>query len=120
MEWKLSGAQPVYLQIMEHFRCAVLSGEFGAGEKVPSVRDLAAEARVNPNTMQRALSELEREGLLTSHGTLGRFVTDDPAVLEQLRRQHIRNTVEHCRQLLAEVGLTLDQAARLAEEDKEA
>lgn len=119
MDWKLTGAQPVYLQIMEHFRSAVLSGEFGPGEKVPSVRDLAAQARVNPNTMQRALSELEREGLLTSHGTLGRFVTDDPAVVEGLRQQHIRSIITHCRQLLAEVGLTLDQAARLAEEDKE-
>ena len=87
MEWKLTGSEPVYLQIMESFRGAVLSGEFGPGDKIPSVRDLAAQARVNPNTMQRAMSELEQERLLCSHGTLGRFVTDDPAILEALRQQ---------------------------------
>lgn len=119
MEWKFTGAEPVYLQIMEHFRGAVLSGEFGPGEKVPSVRDLAAQARVNPNTMQRAMAELEQEGLLCSRGTLGRFVTEDPAVVERLRHRHIRATVAHCRQLLAQVGLTLDQAARLTEDEEE-
>ncbi len=119
MEWKLTGAEPVYLQIMEHFRGAVLTGVFGPGDKIPSVRELAAAARVNPNTMQRALSELEREGLLLPHGTLGRFVTDDPAVLEKLRQQRTVRIVAQCRQLLAQVGLTLTQAAALAEEMKE-
>ncbi len=119
MEWKLTGSQPVYLQIMEHFRGAVLTGVFGPGDKIPSVRDLAAAARVNPNTMQRALSELERENLLIAHGTLGRFVTDDPAVLEGLRQQRTANIIDQCRQLLAQVGLTLEQAAALVREQKE-
>ena len=117
MEWKLTGAEPVYQQIMEHFRCAVLAGHFKCGEKIPSVRDLAAQARVNPNTMQRALSELEREGLLVSHGTLGRFVTDDRKTLEALQSNHINKILRQCRQQLADVGLTLSQAAAMVQED---
>lgn len=115
MEWKFTGSEPVYLQIMEHFRCAVLSGHYPRGEKIPSVRELAAQARVNPNTMQRALSELEREGLLISHGTLGRFVTDNEFVLSDLRRNHQRLVIRRCRALLAEAGLTLAQAAQMEE-----
>lgn len=117
MEWKLNGSEPVYQQIMEHFRGAVLTGEYKSGERIPSVRELAAQACVNPNTMQRALSELERERLLVSHGTLGRFVTDDEAVLQTLRRSAVEKTVLHCRLLLRGVGLTLRQAADMSEED---
>ncbi len=117
MEWKLNGSEPVYQQIMEHFRGAILKGEYQSGERIPSVRELATQARVNPNTMQRALSELERERLLVSHGTLGRFVTYDDTVLESLRRSAVEKTVLQCRMLLQGVGLTLRQAAELSEED---
>ena len=77
MEWKFTGDRPVYQQIMEAVNGAVLKGELKPGQKVPSVRDLAAAAKVNPNTMQRALTELEREGLLVGCGTSGRYVTTD-------------------------------------------
>ena len=69
MNWKFAGDRPVYQQIMAAIRGAILKGELPPGGKVPSVRDLAAQAQVNPNTMQRALTELEREGLLVSGGT---------------------------------------------------
>lgn len=118
MEWKLTGSEPVYQQIMEHFRRAVLSGEYPAGTRIPSVRELATQARVNPNTMQRALSELEREQLLISHGTLGRFVTDDQAVLDELRQQSVKKTVRHCAELLAQLGLTLEDAAQILKKDE--
>ena len=72
MNWKFSGDRPVYQQIMENIRGAVLRGELPPGGKIPSVRDLAAEAQVNPNTMQRALAELERDGLVYSQRTTGR------------------------------------------------
>ena len=68
MNWKFAGDRPVYQQIMAAIRGAILKGELPPGGKVPSVRDLAAQAQVNPNTMQRALTELEREGLLVSGG----------------------------------------------------
>ncbi len=77
MQWKLSDDRPIYAQLMDTITLAIASGALPAGSRLPSVRDLAAEAGVNPNTMQRALSELERTGLLYSQRTAGRFVTDE-------------------------------------------
>ena len=118
MNWKFTGERPVYQQIMATIRGAILTGELSPGKKIPSVRDLAAEAQVNPNTMQRALTELERERLLVSHGTMGRFVTGDHTVLDGLRQQALRRTVQHCSELLAQVGLTLEEAAQLLKKDE--
>ena len=113
MQWKFSGSRPVYLQIMEHIRGAILVGEFPPGARIPPVRDFAAQAQVNPNTMQRALLELEREGLLISCGTTGRFVTDNKAILDDMRKKAvdaaIRASAEHYKAL----GLTLSEAAQL-------
>ena len=117
MDWKFTGSEPVYQQIAEHFRRAVLAGEYAAGERIPSVRELAAQARVNPNTMQRALTQLERENLLICNGTLGRFVTKDQTVLENLRQQAVESTVRHCSALLAQLGLTLQDAAAIEKEE---
>ena len=86
MNWKFTGDRPVYQQIMALIRGAILKGELPPGGKVPSVRDLAAEAQVNPNTMQRALTELERDGLVFSQRTAGRFVTEDKTMIEQAKR----------------------------------
>ena len=94
MNWKFSGDRPGYKQIMALIRGAVLRGELPPGGKIPSVRDLAAEAQVNPNTMQRAMTELEREGLLVSGGTSGRTVTDDPQVLEQMRNRTLEELAQ--------------------------
>ena len=80
MNWKFSGDRPVYQQIMENIRGAVLGGELPPGGRVPSVRELAMQAQVNPNTMQRALTELEREGLLVGGGTSGRTVLIPPPI----------------------------------------
>ena len=76
MQWNLSDNRPIYLQLMDTITLAITSGALPAGSRLPSVRELAAQAGVNPNTMQRALSELERSGLLYSQRTAGRFVTD--------------------------------------------
>ncbi|MBR1758706.1 MAG: GntR family transcriptional regulator [Lachnospiraceae bacterium] len=85
MPWKLSADKPIYLQLMDHIKADVVAGNYKPGDKIPSVRELAAAAGVNPNTMQKALSELEREGLLFSERTSGRFVSDDPARIEQTK-----------------------------------
>lgn len=74
MEWTFEGDTPIYTQIMEQIKLQIASGWLKPGDKIPSVRELALEAGVNPNTMQKALSELEREGLLCSQRTAGRFV----------------------------------------------
>ena len=112
MNWKFSSELPVYLQIMDEIRGAVLSGEYLPGGKIPSVRDLAAQARVNPNTIQHALHLLEQEGLLSAHGTNGRFVTDDEQVLQELRQARIKALALEYAQKFAVLGLRPTQAAQ--------
>lgn len=85
MTWKLDADRPVYAQLIEQIELRIISGMYPAGSKLPSVRDLANEASVNPNTMQRALGELERGGLLYSQRTTGRFVTEDRDMIKQAK-----------------------------------
>ena len=75
MPWELDNDRPIYLQLMERIQQDIVSGIYKPGDRLPSVRDLAVEAAVNPNTMQKALSELERSGLVYSQRTSGRFIT---------------------------------------------
>ena len=122
MNWKFSGDRPVYQQIMENIRGAVLRGELPPGGKVPSVRDLAAAAQVNPNTMQRAMTELEREGLLVSGGTSGRTVTRQEQILAQMRQDALQELARQCAEKFRVFGLSPGEAARLLqnlEEEKE-
>ena len=113
MQWKFSGSRAVYLQIMEHIRGAILMGEFPPGSRIPPVREFAAQAQVNPNTMQRALLELEREGLLISCGTSGRFVTDNSTVLDAMRKKAVDTAVRVSAEQYKALGLTLSEAAQL-------
>lgn len=103
MPWDLSNDRPIYLQLMERIQQDIVSGVYSPGDRLPSVRELALEAAVNPNTMQKALSELERSGLVYSQRTSGRFITEDETMLKQLKSQlaeeHIRNFFEKMRQL---------------------
>ena len=87
MEWNITSGRPVYVQLVEQLELALVNGVFPPGGKVPAVRELAADAGVNPNTMQRALQELESRGLLQAQRTAGRTVTADAEVLQQLRRK---------------------------------
>ena len=87
MQWQFSNDAPIYAQLIRGIQIRIVAGIFPTGERLPSVRDLAAEAGVNPNTMQRALSELEREGLLYSARTTGRYVTDDVRLVNSLKRR---------------------------------
>ena len=113
MNWKFTGDRPVYQQIMAAIRGAILTGELSPGKKVPSVRDLAAQAQVNPNTMQRALTELERQGLLISGGTSGRTVTQDQDVLQAMRKQTLEELAREWAEKFRVFGLTPRQAAQL-------
>ena len=118
MSWKFSGERPVYLQIMDHIRGDILRGEIPPGSRIPAVRELAVIASVNPNTMQRALTELEREGILVCCGTMGRFVTGDTAVLEAARRIAQLEAAKNCAAQLAAFGMTLQDAAKLLSEEE--
>lgn len=93
MTWSFSNDLPIYTQLVGQIKTAIATGAFPPGERLPSVRDLATEAGVNPNTMQRALSQLESEGLVYSQRTAGRFVTEDQEKIagakRELAQQHI-------------------------------
>lgn len=86
MTWSFQNDSPIYAQLVNGLTLRIVSGIYTAGDKLPSVRDLAAEAGVNPNTMQRALTELERVGLMFSQRTAGRFVTEDKTMIEQAKK----------------------------------
>ena len=85
MPWNLSSDRPIFLQIVERIEMDIISGVYQPGQRLPAVRELASCAAVNPNTMQRALSELERTGLVYSQRTSGRFITEDCHMIEQLK-----------------------------------
>ena len=97
MKWEFSNDAPIYAQLILQIKVGIVSGTFSPGERLPSVRDLAMEAGVNPNTMQRALTELERDGLVYSQRTAGRFVTEDETMIQQAKRglaeRHIKTFV---------------------------
>lgn len=87
MAWKLNSDRPIYAQILERIQMQIVSGVYQPGTKIPSVRELAADAGVNPNTMQKALAELERSGLVMTQRTSGRVVTEDLNMIKEIRNQ---------------------------------
>ncbi len=85
MAWNLDADRPIFIQIVERIQMDIIAGRYTPGDKLPSVRDLAAEAAVNPNTMQKAFMELERTGLVYSVRTSGRYITEDTNMIEELK-----------------------------------
>ncbi|MDY5987469.1 MAG: GntR family transcriptional regulator [Lachnoclostridium sp.] len=121
MPWDLDNDRPIYLQLMERIQRSIISGEYRPGDRLPSVRDLAVEAAVNPNTMQKALSELERSGLVYSLRTSGRYITEDADLLEKLKKEqaysHILEFMEKMRQLGFSDDETLSLTQKIIKED---
>lgn len=116
MPWNLDSSRPIYLQIIERVQMDVITGRYQPGNKLPSVRDLAQEAAVNPNTMQKALSELERSGLIYSQRTSGRFITEDKELIHQMQKElaaaEVSAFVAHMKQL----GITPEEIRQLLAE----
>ena len=106
MEWRLAADAPIYSQLAEQMRLSIVSGENAPGERLPPVRELALSAGVNPNTMQRAMTELEREGLVFPQRTAGRFVTEDAELIAQARREIARVKAEAFLEAMRSLGYT--------------
>ena len=119
MEWNFRSDQPIYAQLISGIKLGIVSGVLSPGERLPSVRDLATEAGVNPNTMQRAMSQLETDGLVTTNRTLGRTVTDKTEVLEEMRRRLARERTEEFFADMNALGYDRAAAADLAAREKE-
>lgn len=116
MQWKLSDDRPIYVQLMETITAAIASGTLAAGSRLPSVREMAAQASVNPNTMQRALAELERDGMLYSQRTAGRFVTDQSDRITQKRKELAMQQIRIFLSSMKEMGYTSEQTLNLIQQ----
>ena len=104
MKWQFSNETPIYSQLIAQVTVGIVSGAFPPGERLPSVRDLATEAGVNPNTMQRALTELERDGLVFSQRTAGRFVTEDSSMIDAAKRGLAETHIRHFLEAMTHLG----------------
>lgn len=122
MAWTLDSSRPIYAQIVELLQLDIVSGKYKCGDKLPSVRDLAAWAGVNPNTMQKSLSELERSGLVHSARTSGRFITEDEDMImkvkESLAISHVQEFLEKMQQMGFSQSEILHLLEKLLKEEK--
>ena len=109
MQWQFSNDAPIYAQLIQQVKVGIVTGAFPPGERLPSVRDLATEAGVNPNTMQRALAELERDGLVYSQRTAGRFVTEDNTMINQAKRSLAERHVKTFLEAMLRLGFQKDE-----------
>ncbi|MCI8406516.1 MAG: GntR family transcriptional regulator [Oscillospiraceae bacterium] len=113
MKWNLSADRPIYAQLIEQITSAIVAGEYQPREKLPSVRDLAEEAAVNPNTMQKALAELERSGLVYTQRTAGRYITEDKAMLKKIKEDIALTQIHQFLEQMGRLGLTPQEIAAL-------
>lgn len=110
---------PIYLQLVNNFRHRIVSGELTAGSKLESVRDLAISFEVNPNTMQRALAELERDGLVFADRTVGRFITEDKELIFKMREEVAQEIIDQFIQQMKSLGFSDQEAIELFEKKLE-
>ena len=113
MSWIFQNDRPIYAQLMEQIKRRIISGIYAPGEKMPSVRDLAAEASVNPNTMQRAFAQLEQEGLLYTQRTSGRYVTEDEGRILQMKENLAKELTESYFAAMEQLGYSQIQAVKM-------
>lgn len=119
MSWNLDSDRPIFIQILERIRMNIISGKYQPGEKLPSVRELAAEAAVNPNTMQRAFAELERTGLVYSRRTSGRFITEDQEMIERLKTDIAKEKIKVFLESMQQLGYGKEQILLLMQQSME-
>ncbi len=117
MTWIFDDGRPIYTQLVEQVQQAVAGGRYAPGEKLPGVREMAAEAGVNPNTMQRALAELETRGLLAAQRTAGRYVTQDTARIAALKGQLAQEAARRYAASMREIGCTAQEIEQYAKNE---
>lgn len=119
MAWDLDADRPIYAQLVERIQMQIVSGQYLPGGKLPSVRDLAAVAAVNPNTMQKAFAELERSGLIITQRTNGRTVTEDEEMIRKIRAELAREHVDMFFAKMKELGYSEQDAVDLVKKKYE-
>ena len=109
MEWHIADDRPIWIQLSEQLTAQIASGMYQPGQRLPSVREFAADAGVNPNTMQRALADLESKGLIITNRTAGRSVTLDMETIKQLRNDRAMDKVRQFLAQMKELGYTREE-----------
>ena len=112
-EWRFSDDKPIYPQIVEQMERLIVSGELLPGDKLPSVRDLARDAQVNPNTMMRALSELENRELIISHRVNGKSVTEDTKLIKKVKDELAKNVVREFLESMEQLGYAKEEISEM-------
>lgn len=115
MSWNFSDDRPIYMQLMEQIQLRIVSGIYTSGQKLPSVREMASDAAVNPNTMQKALTELERTGLVFSQRTSGRFITEDINMIKDVRTGLAKEQIEKFLCNMEKIGYKKQETIQLIE-----
>lgn len=115
MPWDLDNNRPIYLQLMEKIQLDIVSGVYKPGDRLPSVRELALLAAVNPNTMQKALSELERSGIVYSKRTSGRLITEDESMLKQLKTELAQEHIHAFLEKMDKLGFSKEEILALTQ-----
>ena len=118
MAWDIKNDRPVYIQLVEELELRILNGTYTSGTKLLSVRDLAGEAQVNPNTMQKALSELEKKGLISSKRTSGNFITEDKNLINDLRTERAASEVGAFCGKIKKLGITKNETIELINKEE--
>ena len=116
MDYIFDNERPIYVQLVEQLRVKIISRELKTGERLPSVRELALTARVNPNTMQKALAQLEDEGLVYTERTNGKFVTNNEELIEKLKKELAEEKVKKYLADMKSIGINYEQSIKYLQE----
>jgi GntR family transcriptional regulator len=116
MQWELNSERPVYIQLVEQLQTRIISGYYKPGDKLPSVRDLASEATVNPNTMQKALAELERTKIIHTNRTTGRFITSNEEMIKKLKETSAKSQILELINNMNQLGFSPHETLSLFQE----
>lgn len=116
MEWKITGDRPIWLQLSEQLSAQIAAGIYPPGARLPSVREFAAQAGVNPNTMQRAMADLESRGLVVTNRTAGRCVTQDMETIRNLRTAQAKEQVLQFLERMGSLGYTREEIKSVLED----
>lgn len=112
MDWNFESDRPIYIQLVEKMKIAIISGKYKPGDRLPSVRDFAIEIKANPNTVQRSYSELGEEGLVITQRTNGKFVTEDKSLINKLREEIAKKNLEKFIDNMTQLGFTQDEISK--------
>ncbi|GIO27213.1 GntR family transcriptional regulator [Ornithinibacillus bavariensis] len=117
MDVKFNNRDPVYIQVIRHFKEKIATGGYEPGQEIPSRRELANNLKINPNTAQRAYKEMEEEGLIFTEGNLPSRITNDPEVIRNVRKELILEAVHSFVASVQSINVPLEEALHLVKEN---